>query len=94
MILELIHAHVVQLRAAGVIDNRDAANVCLWFCIHQSSWLRLFTAQHSFIICYFYALLIGYLLLPVEPTSVAYFKDEIQPSTSTKYSSGKEKRNS
>lgn len=34
MILDLINTHVVQLRAAGVIDNRDAANVCFWFSVY------------------------------------------------------------
>ena len=34
MILDLINTHVVQLRAAGVIDNRDAANVCLRFYVY------------------------------------------------------------
>jgi hypothetical protein len=30
-LLEIIHPHLVQLCAAGVIDHRDAANVCFLF---------------------------------------------------------------
>jgi hypothetical protein len=50
--------------------------------------------MYSFLVCYTCALLICYLLLPVEPTSTAHSKGEIQPSTPTKYSSWKENRNS
>ena len=30
-LLELINPHIVQLRAVGVIDNRDAGNVSFFF---------------------------------------------------------------
>lgn len=53
MLLDVIRPYLVQLRAARVIDNRDAANVCFPFSlIHQSSCLHAFTSDYELNHCF------------------------------------------